>query len=489
MARGLLGHNDLMSRRFGWLVGLLLAAGVTGCSDQPRPSASSSDEDEDERTAGPRHVERPLELRLRFEAVGLPSKIATPVDVLVDKSALALALDAARPPLVACYAGRPLSKERSEDRAATWITMRIDATGAPAGAATLRSNAPDESGACARDVLGKLAFGVRPQPSALSVWIEVFPKDAEPIASAPSAEPLRSSAPSKASARSRLPAGSCDSDNVLAYLPICADGPGGKWADPLRDGFGTGGLGLSGVGEGSPTPGDTGLGAVGTPNGQGFGGGGRLGGTHRSKPPQVRMGGTTVSGRLPAEVIQRIVRQRFGQFRLCYENALRSDPMLEGRVTVSFTIVADGSVSGLTHTSTIADRTVGECVEKAFASISFPQPESGVVKVTYPIAFAPGDTPPKKVSSILGIDLGKLTGAALATAATRDNVVATSVDGDPSGDVPFVVFVDTGGEHFAVLRTPRPGEQPRSRIALLGDDFMIHVIASGNAKPTTKFLE
>ena len=50
------------------------------------------------------------------------------------------------------------------------------------------------------------------------------------------------------------------------------------------------------------------------------------------------------NGRIPAEVIQRIVRQNFGRFRLCYENGLRNNPNLQGRVAVSFVIGgADGT--------------------------------------------------------------------------------------------------------------------------------------------------
>ena len=56
------------------------------------------------------------------------------------------------------------------------------------------------------------------------------------------------------------------------------------------------------------------------------------------------MGATSVSGRLPPEVIQRIVRQNFGRFRLCYENGLRNNPNLQGRVAVRFVIGREGDV-------------------------------------------------------------------------------------------------------------------------------------------------
>ncbi|MBK6513779.1 MAG: FHA domain-containing protein [Polyangiaceae bacterium] len=174
---------------------------------------------------------------------------------------------------------------------------------------------------------------------------------------------------------------------------------GNMWGDEIGDAFGAGGLGLTGIGEGGGGKGEgIGLGNIGTighgagtGTGQGFGSGsGRLGGTHKSKPPSVRMGATSVSGRLPPEVIQRIVRQNFGRFRLCYENGLRNNPNLAGRVSVSFTIGRDGSVGSVSGGGDLPDAGVIGCVTKGFYGLSFPQPEGGVVKVSYPIAFAPG---------------------------------------------------------------------------------------------------
>jgi FHA domain len=175
---------------------------------------------------------------------------------------------------------------------------------------------------------------------------------------------------------------------------------GNMWGDQIGDSFGAGGLGLSGIGEGGGGRGEgIGLGSIGTighgagtGSGQGFGSGhGRLGGSHRTKPPQVRMGATSVSGRLPPEVIQRIVRQNFGRFRLCYENGLRNNPNLQGRVGVRFVIGRDGAVSNVGNGgSDLPDGGVVSCVVRAFYGLSFPQPEGGIVTVVYPIMFSPG---------------------------------------------------------------------------------------------------
>jgi hypothetical protein len=176
---------------------------------------------------------------------------------------------------------------------------------------------------------------------------------------------------------------------------------GNMFGDSIGDSFGAGGLGLSGVGEGGGGRGEgIGLGnfgglghGAGTGVGQGIGNGrGRLGGGHKTMAPRLREGATTVNGRLPPEVIQRIVRQNFGRFRLCYENGMRNNPSLQGRVTVKFVIDRSGAVSMTADGgSDLPDQGVVQCVVRGFGNLSFPQPEGGMVTVVYPIMFNPGD--------------------------------------------------------------------------------------------------
>jgi hypothetical protein len=188
-------------------------------------------------------------------------------------------------------------------------------------------------------------------------------------------------------------------EDSLGNDPMSARG--NMWGDSIGDSFGAGGLGLSGVGEGGGGRGEgIGLGNIGTighgagtGNGQGFGNGhGRLGGSHQTRAPSIRQGATTVNGRLPPEVIQRIVRQNFGRFRLCYENGMRTNPNLAGRVAVKFVIDRSGSVSTASDGgSDIPDQSVISCVVRGFGNLSFPQPEGGIVTVVYPIIFNPGE--------------------------------------------------------------------------------------------------
>jgi hypothetical protein len=176
---------------------------------------------------------------------------------------------------------------------------------------------------------------------------------------------------------------------------------GNMWGDELGDASGAGGLGLSGIGEGGGGRGEgVGLGMLGglghgagTGDGQGMGSGrGQLRGTHRTRPPSsMRIGKTEVSGRLPPEVIQRIVRQNYGRFRMCYEQGLARNPNLEGRVQVRFVIDRQGSVANVQNGgSDLPDNGVTSCIIGAYYGLSFPQPEGGIVTVTYPVMFQPG---------------------------------------------------------------------------------------------------
>ncbi len=107
-----------------------------------------------------------------------------------------------------------------------------------------------------------------------------------------------------------------------------------------------------------------------------------------SPTANAKAGSSSVSGKLAPDVIQRVVRKSFGRYRACYENGLRSDPKLAGKVTVNFVIGSNGAVSSASGSGDLPSA-VTSCVTSAFRGLSFPQPEGGSVKVSYPIAFSP----------------------------------------------------------------------------------------------------
>ncbi|MGD0524718.1 MAG: DUF2330 domain-containing protein [Polyangiaceae bacterium] len=101
-------------------------------------------------------------------------------------------------------------------------------------------------------------------------------------------------------------------------------------------------------------------------------------------------GTVSVTGPLPAGVVTRIVRQNFGRFRLCYENALKTNASLGGRATLTFTITKQGDVAApSTAGSTLTDTAALECMARGVGNLSFPDAPSAT-KVVFPLGFAPG---------------------------------------------------------------------------------------------------
>lgn len=173
-------------------------------------------------------------------------------------------------------------------------------------------------------------------------------------------------------------------------------GAGTGTSDAFGFGDGRGGIGDGGSGHGEGIDlgaigslGHGGLGMTGGPgHGVGMQGGGRFRASHHAT---VRCAGcgydlTAVNGRLPPEVIQRIVRQSFGRFRGCYEKELDRNPTLEARVTTKFVIARDGSVA-----MAVSDgpEPLASCVRAGFAALSFPEPAGGTVMVEYPLMLTP----------------------------------------------------------------------------------------------------
>ena len=191
-------------------------------------------------------------------------------------------------------------------------------------------------------------------------------------------------------------AGGIPSEAAAARWGRAATGDPGMWGGGIDSlGF-AGGLGLSGEsGSGDDSGSGISLGNFGSLGRGSSGSGATLG---RRRGPAIGVAhtcegpatgcATSVNGRLPPEIIQRIVRQNFGRFRLCYEQGLRTQPGLGGRVTAKFVIDRSGAVAVAQDAgSDLPNPGVVACVVRTFETLSFPQPEGGLVTVVYPIIF------------------------------------------------------------------------------------------------------
>ncbi|MBK7397865.1 MAG: AgmX/PglI C-terminal domain-containing protein [Myxococcales bacterium] len=175
------------------------------------------------------------------------------------------------------------------------------------------------------------------------------------------------------------------------------DFQGNMTGDHGGDSWGYNGLGMKGVGPGGGCMiglcDGIGLGTVGDFGTKGPGNGWETGPggkdlKHKTKTVKPPVDGTTdITGRLPQETIKRIVHANFPRFRACYETGLKKDPGLRGTVITRFIIDTTGAVESASQSGgTLEDGNVKSCVRNVFAGLSFPEPESGKVMVTYPLS-------------------------------------------------------------------------------------------------------
>jgi hypothetical protein len=118
------------------------------------------------------------------------------------------------------------------------------------------------------------------------------------------------------------------------------------------------------------------------------------------RSPTLHQGVIEVGVNYPPEVVGRIVRQNFGRFRLCYEQALTRVPKLEGRFTTSFVIDPQGSATAVKMEERegpvpeLREPELDRCIIHVFEKLTFPSPEREAVRVVFPIIFRPGERVP-----------------------------------------------------------------------------------------------
>jgi hypothetical protein len=110
-----------------------------------------------------------------------------------------------------------------------------------------------------------------------------------------------------------------------------------------------------------------------------------LTGSAGSNPIALTQEATIESG-LDRDQIAAVVNRNMGQVRFCYEQGLQSDPSLNGRVAIDFTISGAGQVSvAQVANTTLNSKMVEECIVMRLKTWKFPLPQGGVnVKVVYP---------------------------------------------------------------------------------------------------------
>lgn len=86
--------------------------------------------------------------------------------------------------------------------------------------------------------------------------------------------------------------------------------------------------------------------------------------------------------------LQSALAARGAMARSCYNTALRQNPNLEGRMTMSVRVSPSGAVcSAYVSSNSLGDQAVASCAAAKFRAGSFPAPTGGCVNVNVPLNF------------------------------------------------------------------------------------------------------
>jgi outer membrane biosynthesis protein TonB len=146
-------------------------------------------------------------------------------------------------------------------------------------------------------------------------------------------------------------------------------------------------------------------GAGGQRKGGGQGGAASIGGLATSGGGAVAYGTRTetrVAGTVAAEeaevdsadIDQRklaaFVRARMGLIKACYENALKRNPSLKGKLSIRFTILETGGIADIqAAVNSLGSPEVASCIINTMRTWRTQFRPSGPVTVEYPFVFAP----------------------------------------------------------------------------------------------------
>lgn len=98
-----------------------------------------------------------------------------------------------------------------------------------------------------------------------------------------------------------------------------------------------------------------------------------------------------VKGAVEPEQVRNFIGQKKPAITKCYQQALKDNPGLTGRMLVKITSSGDGSVAAaIVRKSTLTVKTLESCVTTTIRSWKFPQPtDGGLVMTTYAFTMPP----------------------------------------------------------------------------------------------------
>ncbi|MDD5309295.1 MAG: AgmX/PglI C-terminal domain-containing protein [Deltaproteobacteria bacterium] len=101
-------------------------------------------------------------------------------------------------------------------------------------------------------------------------------------------------------------------------------------------------------------------------------------------PPMERM------GTIDAKAVETFINGRFSVLRACYENRLKVNPLLQGKLDLSIGVSSQGRVTSVSaEEDHLRDPIMLQCVKSTIRGWAFPKPEGGRVVIGKTFNFKP----------------------------------------------------------------------------------------------------
>ena len=96
-----------------------------------------------------------------------------------------------------------------------------------------------------------------------------------------------------------------------------------------------------------------------------------------------------VDGALDRSKVDRVIKRKTPALKACYEQALKRNPGLKGKLIIRFEINTRGRTTSISFGGSLKSGQVESCIKKRVKTWRFPRPDGGSVFVDYPIVFTP----------------------------------------------------------------------------------------------------
>lgn len=87
-------------------------------------------------------------------------------------------------------------------------------------------------------------------------------------------------------------------------------------------------------------------------------------------------------GTIDPNVVSKFMNARFGQVKACYENRLKKNAFLEGKLDLNIGVLSTGKVKSVSvNNDTVRDQPMLACVKRTISGWDFPAPTGGQVVI------------------------------------------------------------------------------------------------------------